>query len=187
MGQCVCRHFNLQITDGVGGGAWEAWAHSKYILSPYTTPGLFIPSGPPQSSCWQVSAYSVSTLTLMEKLQSVPVSSFFSLRRISCLYSICDNDLSRWTAQCMESRHYPRSWEGPKVTHAARLQTRRWTVNHRRQGLWFQVLRDDHQAGDEWDIKRHDNVLVFTRGLKNLPQCTYVVLCVSNLWQSIWN
>lgn len=54
-------------------------------------------------------------------------------------------------------------------------------------GLRFQVTWDVCQAGDEWHIKRHDSILVFTRGLKNLPQCSYVVLCVSNLWRSVWN
>lgn len=105
----------------------------------------------------------------------------FSLQPVPCLFSACDNDLSRWTAKCMESRHYPRSRESPKVTHAAHLQTRAANCESQATRLWFQVTWDVCQAGDEWHIKRHDSILLF------LPKCSYVVLCVSNLWRSVWN
>lgn len=57
---CVRRRCNLKNS-----WFWKkhivAWAVSEYILSSHTTPGLFMPSWQPQSSCWQVSAFSPST------------------------------------------------------------------------------------------------------------------------------
>lgn len=146
-----------------------AWAVSEYILSSYTTPGLFMPSWQPQSSCWQVSAFSPSTAqrSTWKKLQSVPVTSYFHCSQshvflASATMTSADGLHNAWNPDITQDpervlrlhtlliyRHGGELWitgdRSPVPCHMGRLSGWRW-MTHQKTWQYFGLYQGSEKS-----------------------------------------